>query len=224
MPIIACARMRRSGQAAAAPDAILARMTAVPTARRPTALAILLIVGGILGLFAAFELTVDKFAVLADPSFVPSCNVSVLVQCGRNLSSPEGAVFGFPNPLLGLMGFPAPIAVGVGILAGARFSRWFWLLFNAGMLAALGFVIWLISVSIFQLATLCPWCMLVWSVVIPMTLAVTFFNISAGHVPLGAPARRVGSFLYGWTPLLSLLAYVAVAVLAQVRLDVLSTI
>lgn len=199
-------------------------MTAEAPARRPTALAILLIVGGILGLLGAFALTLDKIAVLQDPSFVPNCNFSVLVQCGKNLSSPEGSVFGFPNPLLGLMGFPAPIAVGVGLLAGARFSRWFWLLFNAGMLFALGFVIWLISVSIFHLGTLCPWCMLVWLVVIPMTLATTFYNVAAGNLPTGRALRRAGTFLYGWTPLVSLLAYVTVAVLAQIRLDVLSSI
>jgi hypothetical protein len=92
------------------------------------------------------------------------------------------------------------------------------------MLGALGFVVWLIGVSIFRLGTLCPWCMLVWSVVIPMTFAVTFYNVSVGNLPLGGPGRRIGAFLYGWTPLLSLLAYVTVAVLAQVRLDVLSAI
>jgi uncharacterized membrane protein len=199
-------------------------MTAEAPARRPTALAILLIVGGILGLLAAFALTLDKIALLQDPNFVPSCNISPLVTCGKNLGSTQGSAFGFPNPLLGLMGFPAPIAVGVGLLAGARFARWFWLLFNAGMLFALGFVIWLISVSIFQLGTLCPWCMLVWSAVIPMTFATTFYNVSAGNLPVGRPLRRVGAFLYGWTPLVSLLAYVAVAVLAQIRLDVLGSI
>jgi uncharacterized membrane protein len=224
IPIIAWALMRRSDEVRPPPDAILARMTAEAPARRPTALAILLIVGGFLGLIGAFALTLDKIAVLQDPNFVPNCNFSVLVQCGRNLSSPEGSVFGFPNPLLGLMGFPAPIAVGTGILAGARFSRWFWLLFNAGMLGALGFVIWLISVSIFRLGTLCPWCMLVWTVVIPMTFATTFFNVSAGNLAAKAQLRRIGAALYGWTPLLSLLAYVAVAVIAQVRLDVLSSI
>lgn len=191
---------------------------------RPTALAILLIVGGVLGLIAAFALTLDKFQALTHPSSNLSCDFNLLVQCGKNLGSPQGSAFGFPNPLIGLVGFPAPIFVGVSVLAGARFPRWFWAVFNAGLLFAIGFVIWLISVSIFQLGTLCPWCMLVWSVVIPMTLAVTFFNVAAGNLPLGGPARRVGSFLYGWTPLLSLLAYVTVAVLAQVRLDVLSTI
>ena len=31
-----------------------------------------------------------------------------IVQCGTNLSSWQGAVFGFPNPIIGLAGFVAP--------------------------------------------------------------------------------------------------------------------
>ena len=81
-------------------------------------LAILLVVGGIVGLIAAFALTLDKIAVLEDPNFNPSCNFSVLVQCGTNLRSAQGSAFGFPNPLLGLMMFPAPILVGVASIAG----------------------------------------------------------------------------------------------------------
>lgn len=192
--------------------------------RRPVALAVLLIVGGLLGLLAAFELTIDKFAVLEHPTAAASCDFSVLVQCSTNLKSWQGSLFGFPNPIIGLVGFPAPIFVGVALLAGARFPRWFWGLFNLGMLLALAFVIWLISQSIFVLGTLCPWCMLVWSVVIPMTLAVTLYNLGADNLPIGRGARRVGAALYGWTPLISLLAYVVVAVLAQVRLNVLGAI
>ena len=192
--------------------------------RRPLGLAILLIVGGALGLLGAFELTLDKFAVLTDPHASLNCNLSVLVQCGKNLGSKQGAAFGFPNPVLGLMGFPAPIAVGLGVLSGARFGRWFWALFNLGMAGALAFVAWLITVSVFQLHTLCPWCMLVWVAVIPMVVAVTLHDLRVGNLPLGRIGRRVGAAVYGWTPLISLIAYLAIAVVAQVRLDVLHRI
>jgi len=192
--------------------------------RRPTALAVLLVVGGVLGLIAAFALTLDKFQVLEHPGLRTNCYFNLLVQCDKNLNSPEGSLFGFPNPMIGLVCFPAPIFMGVATLAGARFPRWFWSVFNLGLLGALAFVIWLISVSIFHLGTLCPWCMLVWSVTIPMFLATTLFNLSRGNLPAGRGVRRAGAALYGWTPLISLLAYVVVAVLAQVRLNVLSYI
>ena len=34
----------------------------------------LLLFSGIIGLYAAFTLTQDKFAILEDPNFVPSCS------------------------------------------------------------------------------------------------------------------------------------------------------
>jgi uncharacterized membrane protein len=186
-------------------------------ARRPWALSVFLIVAGVLGWWAAFSLTLDKFALLADPDAVLDCNLSPLVQCGTNLESWQGAVFGFPNPLLGLGGFVAPIAVGVGLLAGARFARWFWIAFNVGIAGALGFVIWLIAQSIYVLGTLCPWCMLVWSVTIPLFWVVTFRNAAAGV--FGERLTRVGRALTPWIVPVTVACYLVIAVLAQLRLD-----
>jgi uncharacterized membrane protein len=191
----------------------------MPRPSRP--LAILLIVGGIVGLIAAFALTLDKIAVLQNPAADISCNFSVLVQCGKNLSSDQGSAFGFPNPLLGLMMFPAPIIVGVATLAGVRFPRWFWAAFNVGMAFAIGFVIWLMTVSVFVLGTLCPWCMAVWSVVIPMSVATTLYDVRERNLPLGERAAELAGRAFGWMPIITLVLYIAFAVVAQVRLDVL---
>ncbi len=114
-------------------------MTDVVTPRRPIALAILLIVTGAIGWYAAFALTLDKLAVLINPEADLDCNFSVIVQCGLNLWSWQGEILGFPNPIIGLAGFVTPIAVGVALLAGARFDRWFWLAFNAGVALAFAF-------------------------------------------------------------------------------------
>lgn len=190
----------------------------------PVAVAVLLIVGGALGLIGAFELTVDKFVLLEHPNANLNCNISVLFQCGKNLNSPEGAVFGFPNSVIGLMCFPAPILVGVASLAGARFPRWFWAGLNVGMAFAIGFVMFLITQSLFHLDTLCPWCMVVWVGTIPMVIGTTLFNLSRGALPLGHGGRRVGAALIGWTPLITLICYLTVAVLAQVRFDILHTL
>jgi len=212
----------RVGTAGRRPGAILPAV--IERMSRPSLpLAILLIVGGIVGLIAAFALTLDKMAVLANPDFQPGCNVSVLVGCSKNLNSPVGSAFGFPNPLLGLMMFPAPLIVGVAMLGGVRFPRWFWALFNVGMAFAIGFVIYLISNSIFNfdLRVLCPWCMAVWSVVIPMSLATTLYNLREQNLPLGDRVARVAGGLYGWLPVLTLVCYVIFAVVAQINLDVL---
>jgi uncharacterized membrane protein len=187
-------------------------------ARRSLSLAIVLIVTGAIGWYSSFALTLDKFAVLIDPEADLDCNFSLLVQCGANLQSWQGSVFGFPNPVLGLAGFVAPIAVGVALLARATFARWFWIAFNVGVTGALAFCIWLMSQSIFSLGTLCPWCMVVWSVTILMFWTLTLDN--GRHGVFGSRLMPLGTTLYTWVPALVLASYLVIAIIAQVRLDV----
>ena len=178
-----------------------------------------LVLAGLVGLWASFELVLAKFATLDDPDAALGCDFSIIVQCGANLTSAQGEVFGFPNPLLGLAGFVAPVAVGVALLAGATFARWFWLALQAGVTAGMAFVAWLIGQSIYVLGTLCPWCMVVWAVMIPLFWTVTLRNAAAGA--LGAGVQRAGAYLLTWIVPLTLACYLLIAVLAQLRLDVL---
>ncbi|MBN9183266.1 MAG: hypothetical protein J0I66_09765, partial [Microbacterium sp.] len=172
---------------------------AEPTAERSGAtrpkyvLAVLLIVGGLLGLLAALNLTLDDIKLLKDPNAALSCSINTYLQCGKNIQSWQGSVFGFPNPLLGLMMFPAPVFVGVSLLAGARFPAWFRWTFNAGLTFGIGFVFWLAFQSIFDIHTLCPWCALVYVAVIPMWVAVTVDNLRDGLA--GRALQRVGRAL-----------------------------
>lgn len=194
-------------------------MTDALPKRSPLSLAIVLIVTGAIGWYSSFALTLDKFAVLLNPDADLDCNFSLIVQCGKNLQSWQGSVLGFPNPILGLAGFVAPIAVGVAILAGAQFARWFWILFNIGVAGAFGFCIWLMVQSIFSLGTLCPWCMVVWAVTYIMFWTLTLDNARSGV--LGAGLVKAGTTLYSWVPLIVFACYLIVAIIAQVRLDVL---
>jgi uncharacterized membrane protein len=191
--------------------------------RRPLGFAILLMLTGVVGLIAAFALTLERFSLLESPGAALSCDVSVLVQCSANLESPQGSVFGFPNPILGLTGWVAPVVVGAALIAGARFDRWFWLLFQLGVTAAFVFVVWLIVQSIFVLGTLCPWCMVTWAVTIPLFLVVTLRNLATGILPSPRWMQRIAKVLSGWVVILTLACYVVVAVVAQLRLDVLGS-
>ncbi len=197
-------------------------MTQAPATRRPLPLAIVLIVLGAVGWYASFALVLDKLAVLENPGVDLDCNLSVIVQCGKNLGSWQGAILGFPNPILGVAGFVAPIAVGVALLAGAGFARWFWIAFNVGVLGAFSFCLWLAFQSIFALSTLCPWCMVVWAVTIPMFWTLTLVNARAGL--FGDWMTRVGAALFSWVPAITIAGYLIIAIVAQLRLDVLSTL
>ncbi|MEO8095170.1 MAG: vitamin K epoxide reductase family protein [Pseudolysinimonas sp.] len=185
--------------------------------RSPLGVPITFVVTGLLGLLASLSLTLDKLALLENPSAELNCNVSVLVGCTSNLNSEQGSVFGFPNPILGLVFWSAIIAIGVGILAGARFAGWFWILASLATASALTLVVWFIAQSIFVLGVLCPWCMLTWAVIIPMFFVIVLQTLQSEWFP--PRLRSVAGAGYAWVPLATLVCYLVIALLAQLRLD-----
>jgi Vitamin K epoxide reductase family len=79
---------------------------------------------------------------------------------------------------------------GAALLAGARLHRWYWQGLQAGVIAAAVFIIWLQTQTLYVIGDICLWCLLVWTITIPLVLAVTLHNAAAGH--LGAHLRRTG--------------------------------
>jgi len=184
-----------------------------------------LVFAAIVGWWAAFQLTMEKFYVLENPGETTSCYVSVMLQCDKNLSSWQGEVFGFPNPLIGVTAWMAVLVMGVAVIAGVRFPRWFWGLFGVGVLGAFIFVCWLIGQSIYSLHTLCPWCMVTWSVTIPTFLATTLHLIRNGTLGRSAAMRERAGRLMVWVPLATIVAYAIIIAMAQLAgLDLLGEV
>lgn len=186
---------------------------------RTIAFAAFNILAGVIGWFASFELLTEYVKTLKNPDYVPNCAVSILVTCGPNMGSWQGSVFGFSNTILGVAGFAAPIAVGIALLAGARFAPWFWWLYQSGLLFGFGLILWLAYQSVFSLATLCPWCMVVWTVMIPLWWISFLRPHAVGDVPHSPGAQRVFTGLYQWSWVLILVCYLLIATIAQVQLD-----
>ncbi|WP_155344282.1 vitamin K epoxide reductase family protein [Acrocarpospora pleiomorpha] len=143
----------------------------------PRLLPWLLTIGGLFGLAAAFTLAVEKIALLKDPSYVPTCSLNPVLSCGSVMSTPQAEAFGFPNPLLGIASFAILVTVGVVLVTGARPPRWFWLGLQAGVTFGAVFVHWLIYQSLYVIGALCPYCMVVWAVTIPLFWYVTLHNL-----------------------------------------------
>jgi len=191
------------------------RPRALPTGRTPVVTAVLLVVVGLVGLLGSFALTIDKFRLLEDPAQSLGCDVNPFVGCSPVINSWQASLFGFPNPLLGLVGFAAPVAVGLGLLAGARFARWFWVTFAVGVSLAWVFVTWLFTQTVFVIGALCPWCMLVWSVTIPLFWVFLTWGLARGVlVPRGRVQRAAARFLpYSWVlPVLNCIVVATVIV------------
>ncbi|WP_031164980.1 vitamin K epoxide reductase family protein [Streptosporangium roseum] len=150
----------------------------------------ILAIGGGIGVLAAFLLVIERLRLAADPDYVPSCSINPILSCGSVMKTEQASVFGFPNPLIGIAAFSVVTAVGMALLAGARFRKWFWYGLQFGTLAGVVFVHWLIFQSLYRIGALCPYCMVVWAVTIPIFWYVTLANLEAGRIPLLGGARR----------------------------------
>ena len=176
---------------------------AQPQQRLDRSAARIMIIGGTLGLLAAFELMIEKMRVISDPTYIPSCDINPVLSCGSIIITPQAEAFGFPNPILGLIGFSVVITIGVILVSGATLPRWLWLGLNAGALLGFFFIQWLIWQSLYSIGALCPWCMVVWAVTVPVVIWITAANLSSGRIPVPQ----------GWQTIIKILADLRVFIL-----------
>ncbi|SDP62004.1 Uncharacterized membrane protein [Pedococcus dokdonensis] len=172
-----------------------------------------LTLAGLAGLAAAFTLLVEKVALLADPAYVPTCSINPVLSCGSVMNTPQASAFGFPNPILGVVGFTALLTLGVVLLASVTLPGWFWWGIQAGTTFGVAFVHWLIFASLYRIGALCPYCVVVWVATITAFVTTTAHNVRTGRFPV--PTRWRGAAAY--TPSVITFWLVAIASLALVR-------
>lgn len=185
-------------------------MDQTPDVLAPRTPARLLAVTGAIGLLAAFILSVDKVQLLNDKIAGRDsrfgCDFSVWVSCSSVMDSAQSATFGFPNSFIGVVGFSVVLTLGVVVLAGSPLPNWMWLGLQLGSIFGIGFVTWLQFQSIYRIGALCPYCMVVWAVMIPL-----FITVTAESLRRFAGGSGLARFFSNWTLLLIALWYIAVA-------------
>jgi len=144
----------------------------------------ILIITGVIGIASSFFLSVDKFKILQNPAYKPSCNLNPILACGDVLKTHQGSAFGFPNPFIGLAAFAVFVTIGMGMLAGAKYKKWFHQGLQLGTILGLAFISWLFYQSLYKIHALCPWCMAVWAIVIISFWYTLVFNIDHGFIKL----------------------------------------
>ncbi|MBV9513028.1 MAG: vitamin K epoxide reductase family protein [Mycobacteriaceae bacterium] len=169
------------------------------------------LIAGVAGLAAALALTVEKISMLKNPSYVPSCSINPVLSCGSVMVTPQASVFGLPNPLIGIVAFSAIVVTGVLAVGRVGLPRWYWLGLAGGTLAGVAFVHWLIFQSIYRINALCPYCMVVWSVTIPLFVVVAAIALQ--------PLRRfaIVRVVHQWRWSLTTLWFAAVILLILVH-------
>jgi len=175
-------------------------------------LATLLIFCGFVAFLFSFIIMLEKLAVMIDPAHVAPCTINPFISCNAVMASPQASVFGFPNPLLGIAGFAVVMTVGFAMLAGAQFKKWFWKLLNIGHFLAILFVYWLFYEAVYDIHSLCLYCIIVWFMMIPIFTQTLRYSIQSNHFLLFG-SQKVSTFFEKRAFWLTLLMY-AVIVLA----------
>lgn len=173
--------------------------------------AIYVLIAGVLGLAAALALTIEKVEILINPAYVPSCSINPVLSCGSVMITKQASAFGFPNPLIGIVAFTVVLVTGVLAVARVSLPRWYWGGLAVGTLLGVAFVHWLIFQSLYRIGALCPYCMVVWAITIPLLVVTTVIALQP------TLDHGVARFLHQWRWSLVTLWFAAVILMILVR-------
>lgn len=137
-----------------------------------------------------------------------SCDINPWVSCGQVMGTWQSQLFGFPNPLTGVVAFAVVITTAMALLSGASFGRSYWVGLQTGVTLGAVFVVWLWAQALFAIYILCLYCMIVWAAMIPLFVLLTVRNLAHGIIPASAGLVRFAS---EWAWMLVATTYAAVA-------------
>ena len=149
-----------------------------------------MLAAGLAGLIAAFTLTVEKFHLLENPNAVLSCSFNLVLNCATVMQTWQSHVFGFPNSLIGLMGYSVVIAVAIAGLCGVKFPKKFMQAAQIGYGLGLIFAYWLFFQSVFVIQVLCPWCLVVTFVTTIVFEALLRYNLRENNFDLSRKTHQ----------------------------------
>jgi uncharacterized membrane protein len=166
-----------------------------PLARLKNILPWLLVICGTIGVVASVMITVEKFDLIKNPHYQPICNLNPIISCGSVMESKQASAFGFMNTYIGLVGFPVVVTIGMAMLAGATFKRWFWLGLQLGLSLGLAFAYWLLFESMYRIRALCPYCLSVDVALTTVWWYVTLWNFQVGNLSVPTRLQRLTGFV-----------------------------
>jgi uncharacterized membrane protein len=155
----------------------------------------ILVIGGVIGLLASLILSYDTLQVSKNAHYIPSCNLNPVISCGNVINTAGDTIFRLPYPYYGLIAFAVLVTTGAAMLAGAKFKRWYWLAFQAGVTLGTAGAYFLLLKSVYKIHALCPYCLSVDVVTTTLFWYLTLYNIDNGVIKL--KNQRLKS-IYKW--------------------------
>lgn len=182
-------------------------------------LSLITIIFSLTGLSASFVLTVEILYVLRAPGAHLICSLNSVISCVSVMKTPQAEIFGFPNSLLGIVGYSLMLAVGVFMLFHKNLNKVIILLANLGALVAFLFSYWLLYNSVYVINALCIFCIISCISATNIFIALTLYDLKENNFSLKSKINeKVDRFLKkGWYVPIIVLWYVLVAALILMR-------
>ena len=146
------------------------------------------VIGSVAGLAAAFWQTLEKLALLKNPGQILSCNLDSVFSCSNVLNAPQSSVFGFPNSLIAMTFFTFFLTVGLVGLSGGRIGRTMRLWVQGLALFMLGFALWFLYQSTFNIQAICIFCLFIFGGVLAVNGA--WLRLNEGDMPLSKSVTK----------------------------------
>ncbi len=168
--------------------------------------------GGVVGIFAALFQMLEKLTLLKNKDAILTCDLNSVFSCSNVLNAWQSSVFGFPNSLMCMVLFAIFATSGLAGLAGSTLARGYRLGVQAVSLFTLGFALWFLHQSIYDIGSLCILCIFCFAGLLLVNAA--WLRINADDLPLGERGRRIlsraiasGADIFGWFILAAIVAF-----------------
>lgn len=152
-------------------------------------------------LVSSFWQLLDKIELLKHPGSSLSCNLNSVFNCTRVLDSHQYNVFGFPNAMIGIIMFTFFLTVGIIGLSGSRLAKNFALTVHGLALFMLGFILWFIWQSTYNIHALCLFCSVIGPSVLLINVLILRINRPLMPAKIQTAINR-GVDLFVWSLLL----------------------
>jgi uncharacterized membrane protein len=145
-----------------------------------------MVIGGLVGMVAAFLQTLEKLVLLQNSQAVLPCNFNSVFNCSAVLQAWQSSLFGFPNSIMCLVLFTIFTVAGVAGLS-STLGKPFRLGVQALTLFTLGFALWFLWQSTYVIGALCIFCLFCFAGLLLVNWA--WLRLNVDDLPIGSRMR-----------------------------------
>ena len=149
----------------------------------------ILTIGATVGFLASFLQMLEKITLLKNAHSILTCNLNSVFNCSNILNAHQSSVFGFPNSLLCISFFAIMLSSGLIGWLGGIVPRIVRFAYQAMALFFVGFGFWYFWQSIFNIGSLCIYCLFCYTGV--LAINGVWFRLNYRDLPLSKSTRKV---------------------------------